>query len=81
MLGKELVRVPPGSLIRCYLPGGGGYGNPLERDPNLVLEDVVNGIVSLEKAKTEYGVVIDPETMKVNHEETEKLRKSLMGSG
>ena len=65
--------------MRCYLPGGGGYGNPLERDPNLVLEDVVNGIVSLEKARTEYGVVIDPKTMKVNFEETEKLRKSLRG--
>jgi len=78
-LGKELVRLPPGSLVRCYLPGGGGYGNPLERDPTLVLEDVVNGIVSLEKARTEYGVVIDPETMKVNLEETEKLRSSLKG--
>ena len=79
-LGRELVRVPSGSLVRITLPGGGGYGDPLERDPNMVLDDVINGLVSLEKAKTEYGVVIDPETMTVNLEETKKLREQLKAS-
>ena len=40
------------------LPGGGGYGDPFERDPNAVLEDVLNGYVSIEAAAREYGVVI-----------------------
>jgi N-methylhydantoinase B len=66
----------PGSSIEYTLPGGGGYGNPFKRDPAAVLEDVKNGIVSIERAKTEYGVVIDPGTMTVNFDETEKLRKA-----
>jgi len=38
--------------------GGGGYGDPFERDPNAVLEDVLNGYVSIEAAARDYGVVI-----------------------
>ena len=44
--------------------GGGGYGDPLERDPRLVLEDVIDGYVTLERARKDYGVVVkvlDPE--------------------
>jgi len=36
---------------------------------------VKNGIISVEKAKEDYGVVVDPETFEVNMQETEKLRK------
>jgi len=57
--------------------GGGGYGNPLERDSEMVERDVMEGYVSLEKAKEDYGVVIDPKTLKVNEEATRKLRESL----
>jgi len=74
---RKIVVVPPGSLIRCCLPGGGGYGDPLERDPEKVLEDVRNGFVSLRKAREEYGVVIDPNAMTVDYEETKKLRESM----
>ncbi|MEO9338499.1 hydantoinase B/oxoprolinase family protein [Mesorhizobium sp. SB112] len=38
--------------------GGGGFGDPLERDPAKVMEDVIDDYVSLERAKTDYGVVI-----------------------
>ena len=41
-----------------HLPGGGGCGNPFERDPALVLEDVRNGLVSAESAREDYGAVI-----------------------
>jgi N-methylhydantoinase B len=54
--------------------GGGGCGNPLEREPEMVERDVIEGYVSLERAKEDYGVVIDPETLKVDLEATEKLR-------
>jgi N-methylhydantoinase B len=40
------------------LPGGGGYGDPFEREPQSVLQDVAGGYVSLEAARREYGVII-----------------------
>lgn len=57
--------------------GGGGYGNPLERDPEEVRIDVRDGLVSLESAEADYGVGLDPATLEVNYEATEKLRKEL----
>ena len=63
----------------CYANGGGGYGDPLERDPELVRDDARNSIVSVEAARDEYGVVLDtkPELYEVDHEATEKLRAQL----
>src|SRR5438270_11223778 len=55
---KELLFQPPFSRVDTALPGGGGYGDPFERDPTAVLEDVLNGYVSIEAAAREYGVVI-----------------------
>jgi N-methylhydantoinase B len=49
----------PGDVVRLETPGGGGLGNPLERDPESVLRDLRNGYVSLEKARELYGVVIE----------------------
>jgi N-methylhydantoinase B len=59
--------------------GGGGYGNPLERDPELVEEDVIQGYVSLEKAGEDYGVRIDPKTLKFDLEATRQLREKMKG--
>ncbi len=50
--------VPAGSLISLRSGGGGGYGPPSDRDPNLVLSDVVDGYVSLDSARQDYGVVL-----------------------
>ncbi|MFH1293657.1 MAG: hydantoinase B/oxoprolinase family protein [Pseudomonadota bacterium] len=72
-----LTQFGPGDEIIIDVAGGGGYGNPFERDVELVENDVANGYVSVEKAKEDYGVVIDPETMKSEPEETAKLRGSL----
>ena len=55
---KELLFHPPLSKVETALPGGGGYGNPFERDPNAVLDDVLNDYVSLDGAARDYGVVI-----------------------
>ena len=44
--------------MRLDLPGGGGVGDPRERDPQAVLRDVVDGYVSLEEAWRVYGVRI-----------------------
>ena len=57
--------------------GGGGWGNPLERDTASVLEDVRNGFVSTESAKRDYGVVINATSMVVDKPATLKARKKL----
>lgn len=51
-------RSQPGDILRTVSPCGGGYGNPLERDPQWVLDDVADEYVSLESARLQYGVVI-----------------------
>ena len=54
--------------------GGGGWGDPRERDPQRVLEDVINDLVSLESARKDYGVVIDEASMSINEAATAALR-------
>ncbi|MBI2953142.1 MAG: hydantoinase B/oxoprolinase family protein [Chloroflexi bacterium] len=58
--------------------GGGGYGDPLERDPDRVAYDVVCGLVSKLAARNVYGVVIDGRSGQVNQSETELLRKKML---
>lgn len=65
-----------GDITLADLGGGGGWGDPLERDPSVVLEDVLDELVSVEGAKR-YGVVIHPVKMKVDQKATEKLRKKM----
>ena len=60
-------------------PGGGGYGNPWERDVEKVLEDIIEGYVSTRGAKEGYGVVIDPETFEIDKDATDKLRNKMKG--
>ena len=55
---KTVVRFAANALVRLSLPGGAGYGDPLLRDPHDVLADVVEGYVSIEAAKREYGVAV-----------------------
>jgi N-methylhydantoinase B len=57
--------------------GGGGWGEPLERDPQMVLTDVIEGYISLKAAGEEYGVVLTPDNRAVDLEKTEALRASL----
>ena len=68
----------PNDINACVQCGGGGYGDPLERDPELVLKDVKNGDVTIPFAREAYGVVIDPKTITVNLKETEKQRKEMI---
>ena len=50
--------LPQGASISVYTPGGGGYGHPYEREPERVLEDVKDGLISRQQALAAYGVVI-----------------------
>jgi len=63
-----------GDVIQFRSAGGGGYGDPLERDPQAVEKDVINGYVSIERAREDYGVAIDPANLKVDPAETDKVR-------
>jgi N-methylhydantoinase B len=72
--GKASVDFGYGDVISFQQSGAGGYGPPFERDPARVLEDALDGYVSLEQAREAYGVVIDPRTMTVDLPATEKAR-------
>jgi N-methylhydantoinase B len=54
------VAIEPGDSFTRPSAGGGGYGDPLTRDPALVVEDVIDGYVTVERAAKDYGVVITP---------------------
>ena len=64
-------------MVRIYTAGGGGWGDPLEREIHLVEKDVRGGFVSLASARSEYGVVIDPETLKTDNPGTAAFRDDL----
>ena len=66
----------PGDIF-CLTQGGGGYGDPLERDPEMVERDTLNGYVSLDGAKRDYGVWIDPQAGRADPVKTSQLRKRL----
>jgi len=73
---KDLVEdVPEETILFQQAGGGGGYGDPFLRDPAQVAREVKNGIITIEKAEEDYGVILDPKNFEVNLEETEKLRK------
>ena len=65
----------PGDVIRHVQPGGGGWGDPLERALSAVAHDVGNDKVSVAKAAELYGVVVDPKSLEVDEEATRSLRR------
>ncbi len=75
---KDLVEnVPEGTVLFQQAGGGGGYGAPHLRDPMLVAKEVKNGIISIERAKEFYRVVVDPETFVLDMEATRRLRNKI----
>lgn len=68
--------IAAGERFECLGPAGGGYGNPLERDPEAVLEDVLDQLITRETAYSDYGVVIS-ETGALDPVATEKARGEL----
>src|SRR5439155_16347753 len=69
------VPVAPGDVIEIVTTGGGGWGDPLERDPEFVRWDVIRGVVSRAAARDDYGVVLgEGDDPPVDMEATERLR-------
>jgi N-methylhydantoinase B len=67
-------RITRGDVVRHILSGGGGWGDPLERDPAQVLADVRNEKITPSCAFEEYGVVLDPSGVQVDGAGTERAR-------
>lgn len=77
-VGDDVV-VEAGDLLEIYTAGGGGWGDPFTRPVDRVLRDVRRHHVSIEGARRDYGVVIDPETLDVNTAATAALRSAASG--
>jgi N-methylhydantoinase B len=73
--GKFMRTLKQGELYEAVLAGGGGWGDPLERDVDAVLSDVIDGKVSMEAAREAYGVIIDLGTSEVDAAATALARE------
>jgi len=63
-----------GDVVRFITGMGGGYGDPKKRDPQLVLEDVLDGYISPEVAREIYGVAVVGDPPRIDERETRRLR-------
>jgi N-methylhydantoinase B len=72
---KEIIeQIPPGTVCESLNGGGGGYGDPRLRDPELVLAEVRDGLLSAAAAAAEYGVRIGADGRSIDHDATRVLR-------
>ena len=82
---KALVDLDSSDIVHVNLPGGGGYGDPMKRDVEKVLRDVIEGYITSEEARTKYGVVVNytgkgddlvklPENWVIDQKKTAELR-------
>jgi N-methylhydantoinase B len=70
-----------GECVRIEVPNGAGYGDPLERDPEAVRDDVLDDFTTIELARSAYGVIFrDGADLEVDVEATEKARAGLRGA-
>jgi N-methylhydantoinase B len=76
---KFTTMIHRNDVFRHEIAGPGGWGDPLERDPQRVLRDVRNELVSNEVARRNYGVVIDTAAWTVDEKATSQLREQLRG--
>jgi N-methylhydantoinase B len=70
----DLQYLQPGDILISNSGGGGGVGDPLDREIEKVRLDVLNEYISIKSARDNYGVIIDPETFDVDSEATKALR-------
>ncbi|CAM5200507.1 N-methylhydantoinase B OS=Castellaniella defragrans OX=75697 GN=HNR28_001150 PE=4 SV=1 [Castellaniella defragrans] len=74
-LGKiDTLAVQAGDEITLQGPGGGGWGDPMQRPPEAVMNDVRNGLVSVESARARYGVAVEAGG-RLDQQETARLRQ------
>jgi N-methylhydantoinase B len=73
----DLQYLEPGDILISNSGGGGGVGDPLDREVEKVRWDALNEYISIQAARDVYGVVIDPKTFEVDDEATAELREKL----
>lgn len=76
LLKANDLRLRAGDELTTMTGGGGGYGDPFERDPELVLSDVLDGLVDREAAERDYGVVLSADGRSVDEQATAERRKT-----
>ncbi|MGD0075636.1 MAG: hydantoinase B/oxoprolinase family protein [Candidatus Binataceae bacterium] len=76
-LTKFTLKLAKGDIVRSYIGGGGGWGDPLCRPVEKVLRDVRGQLTSMGFARAAYGVVIDPASIEVDEPATRALRHEL----
>jgi N-methylhydantoinase B len=74
---KRVFTLHQGERLHVDTPGGGGYGDPLDRDPEAVRQDVSDRRVSLERAREQYGVVLTEPDLTVDASATQRARATL----
>jgi len=72
---KTTLQLDPGDVISYRTSGGGGYGSAFNRDPQAILDDVLQGKISINRARERYGVEISLSSQKVDMATTEDLRR------
>ena len=74
------LTINAGDTMRLETAGGGGYGSPLDRDPDLVLSDLLDGKISVAVAADVYGIALTEDGKDIDHERTEQRRLALQCS-
>jgi N-methylhydantoinase B len=77
---KKMIVLHPGDQLWEYVAGGAGYGDPLDRDPELVLADILDGKTTPEQARAAYGVVLTAERDAVDEPATKEAREAVRGA-
>ena len=76
--GGSYNHLDTGDVLANNTGGGGGWGDPLDRDPARVANDVMNGFVSVEAAAQDYGVILTPGSFAIDEQRTSELRTARM---
>jgi len=73
---NQVFSLRSGDVIRLTTPGGGGFGDPLDRDPELVRQDALAGLVSMSAARTDYGIILNGENFTIDQAASAALRQA-----
>ena len=68
------IAVLPGDIVAVSTPGGGGYGDPFRREPQLVFHDINYGYYTVQDAKKLFGVALTADNSDVDERATERIR-------
>lgn len=75
------VPIAPHTIVRCYTAGGGGYGPPWERDPQRVIDDLLDGYITRQAAEAVYGLRFQNGAADIDVEATRQTRRQLAQAG